>query len=110
MSHASLEIINTGDKNAWKHTNRLSLSGTSDKAIPKYLEMHPFIKELVFCLDNDEPGIEAANKLMKKYASDGFTAGIEYPIGKDFNDDLLIVTAQKRAEKRTLKRHYERGI
>jgi hypothetical protein len=110
MSHASFEIIGKGDKNAWKHNNRLSLSGTSDKAIPKYLEMHPFTKELVFCLDNDEPGIEAANKLMKKYADDSFTTSINYPIGKDFNVDLLAVTAQKRAEKRTLKHHYERGI
>jgi hypothetical protein len=47
---------------------------------------------------------------MKKYASDGFTTSIEYPIGKDYNDDLLAVTAQKRAEKSTLKHHYERGI
>jgi len=47
---------------------------------------------------------------MKKYASEGFTASIEYPIGKDFNDDLLAVTAQKRAEKRTLKHYFDRGI
>ena len=110
MSHASLEIINKGDNNAWKQQNRLSLSGISDKALSKYLEMHPFTKELVFCLDYDEPGIEAAEKLTKKYADDGFSTKIEQPTGKDFNDDLLAVTAQKRAEKSTKKHHNERDI
>lgn len=41
MSHASFET-------EWRRDNRLSLAGTSDTALPKYLEAHPQITELVF--------------------------------------------------------------
>ena len=36
----SLTIADTGDKNAWKQHSRLSLAGTSDTAIPFFLNQH----------------------------------------------------------------------
>lgn len=107
MSHATLEIISTGDKNAWTQQNRLSLSGTSDKAILKYLEMHPFTKELIFCLDNDDAGRSATTTMIRKYENMGCTAFDEPPRGKDLNEDLLAVKTQKRTEKSTHRRSFE---
>lgn len=96
MSHASLEIAATG---AWKRHSRLSLAGTSDIALPFFLNQHPAVKELVFCLDNDAPGREAAAILARKYADRGYTARIELPRGKDFNEDLQVLVRQIKAEK-----------
>jgi len=69
MSHASLENADTGDTGAWKRHNRLSLAGTSDTAIPFFLNQHKAVKELVFCLDNDPAGREATAIMARKYAA-----------------------------------------
>ena len=82
MSHASLE------KSAWKQHNRLSLAGTSDTAIPFFLNQHNYTKELVFCLDNDSAGREAAVNMARKYADKGYYTRLELPTRKDFNEDL----------------------
>jgi hypothetical protein len=86
MSHASLEKARTG---AWEQHNRLSLAGTSDTALIFFLNKHLFIKELVFCLDNDPAGLEAAATLTTKYADKSYTTRLELPKGKDYNVDLL---------------------
>jgi len=89
MSHASLANVETGDKTVWLRHSRLSLSGTSDTAIPFYLNQHKGIKGLVFCLDNDAAGRDAAATMVLKYAAKGYQTRIENPSGKDFNEDLL---------------------
>ena len=81
MSHATMEIIIKGDKSAYRSNNRLSLAGTSDIALPMYLEKHPFVKELVFCLDNDEAGRVASSAMSKKYAEKGYFVRVEPPLG-----------------------------
>jgi len=89
MSHASLINKETDNKAAWEQHSRLSLAGTADTALLKYLDMYPKTKELVFCLDNDTVGRDAAINLMRKYAEKGYFARVEPPEGKDFNVDLL---------------------
>ncbi len=88
MSHASLENAATGDTGAWKRHSRLSLAGTSDAAIPFFLNQHIEVRELVFCLDNDAPGHDAAVSLARKYAQAGLRTRLELPSGKDYNEDL----------------------
>jgi hypothetical protein len=110
MSHASLENVCTGDKDAWKRHGRLSLAGTSDAALPFFLNQHSEVRELVFCLDNDEPGREASVNLARKYAGKGYTALKEPPRGKDFNEDLQALTAQIRTEKRAKPPHRDVDI
>jgi len=97
MSHASLEKATTGE---WEQHNRLSLAGTTDTAIPFFLNRHRAVKELVFCLDNDQAGREATVIMARKYAEKGYMVLIEYPKGKDFNEDLQAHTAQLKAQKR----------
>jgi hypothetical protein len=92
MSHASLENAVTGDAGAWKQHSRLSLAGTSDTALPFFLNQHPDVTELVFCLDNDRAGREASVALVRKYIDKGFHARTELPNRKRFQrrfDNLL---------------------
>ena len=84
----------TGDTGAWKRQSRLSLAGTSDTAIPFFLNQHEADKDLVFCLDNDRAGCEAAVMIARKYAAMGYTALNEPPRGKDFNEDLQALSCQ----------------
>ena len=90
MSHASLE------KSTWKQYNRLSLAGTSDTAIPFFLNQHNYTKELVFCLDNDSAGREAAINMARKYAEEGYHTRLELPKGKDYNEDLITIISENQ--------------
>jgi DNA primase len=66
--------------------------------LPFFLNQHTAVRELVFCLDNDPPRREAAATMARKYAEKGYTAWIELPKGKDFNDDLQALRTQIQAE------------
>ncbi len=101
MSHASLANAENGDKTAWENDRRLSLSGTGDTALASYLNQYEPIRELVFCLDNDEPGRDAASNLAQKYAQIGYITRIQLPQGKDFNEDLQTYVKQIRIERHT---------
>lgn len=108
MSHACIENITVGDGNAWRQNNRLSLAGTSDTALPEYLKQHPQAKELVLCLDNDQPGRDAAIAIARKYAEQGYRTRIELPTAKDYNLDLknmLEKSKVQQAQKSTVKLH-----
>ena len=101
MSHASLENAITGNAEAWERHTRLSLSGITDTAIPFFLNKQKNIKELVFCLDNDTAGREAAVNMARKYSDRGYYTRLELPQGKDFNEDLQAHIQQIQALKRT---------
>jgi hypothetical protein len=101
MSHATLVNAAMNDTEAWKQHSRLSLAGTSDTAIPFFLNTHKEVKELVFCLDNDTAGREAAAVLARKYAYKGYMVLNELPQGKDFNVDLQALREQIQTRKRT---------
>jgi len=108
MSAATLYCIALCDMGAWRRRNCLSLAGTSDTALPKYLETHPHVKDLIFSLDNDAPGREAAERLMMKYSKEGFNTRISQPIDKDYSEDLQIMVREIQAEKARIKREYTR--
>lgn len=89
MSHATLTNLVTGNTNAWRNDNRLSLGGVTSLALDKYIELHHQTKELIFCLDNDTAGREAAVFMVRKYTDKGFCTRMELPESKDYNTDLL---------------------
>jgi DNA primase len=74
------------------------LSGTSDTALPFFLNQHKAVRELVFCLDNDPAGREAAVTLSCKYAEKGLFTRLELPKNKDFNEDLLVYKGETSPE------------
>lgn len=70
-------------------TSILALGMVSDGPLKKMLEEYTHIRKITFCLDNDQPGREAAKKLAEKYAQAGYETGIRSPpYGKDFNEFL----------------------
>ena len=97
MSHASLESSLTSRNDTWRDRNRLSLGGTSDTALSKYLEAYPSTYELILCLDNDPPGRAAASAITKRYRDLGYKSRISSPRGKDVNDDLLTLRAAEKS-------------
>jgi len=113
MSHANIESIITGSKEAWRRDNCLSLAGTSDTALPEYLKQHPQAKELVLCLDNDQPGRDATVSIARKYADKGYRTRIELPTAKDYNEDLKNILEKSKlqqAQKSAVKLHKEMAI
>ena len=106
MSHASIENYLPFDVDAWQDHHRLSLAGITDTAIPFFLNQHREVKELVFCLDNDPAGREAAVSMARKYADKGYHTRLELPQGKEFNEDLCKPVQAEKA----VKRRYERSI
>lgn len=90
LSKATLNKLH-GEENS-EHI--ISLGGVSDKAIDKFLETNNKIKVINVCLDNDEAGRTAGEKIREKYTQLGFTVLESYPKEKDYNLEL-----QKAVEK-----------
>lgn len=96
MSHATLSAMHGLD---WSEDHRVSEGCLSDKALERYLKLHPEITEIVFCYDNDidgklpdgtphNHGQEKANEMTQKYGNLGYEVMIQTPKSKDFNADL----------------------
>ena len=87
LSHATLYKIQNKD---WQKDCRVSLGGTSEKALNRLLSENKSITLIEFCLDNDEAGIKTSSKLSEMYLKQGYTVKISPPKYKDYNEDLLI--------------------
>ena len=89
----------------WRKANTLSLGGVGKKdqqlppALSRYLKDAPHITRIVLCLDNDEPGREAAAVL--KGLLGGYEVIDRPPArGKDYNDLLRYRRDAQRGEAR----------
>ena len=89
----------------WRKANTLSLGGVGKKdqqlppALSRYLKDAPHITRIVLCLDNDEPGREAAAAL--KGLLGGYEVIDRPPArGKDYNDLLRYRRDAQRGEAR----------
>lgn len=97
LSHATLTLekskgMGLADyKESWKKYTRLALGGVSDVALERYIKTNPDLKEISFCLDNDEAGQKNANQYKEKYEKLGYKVNI-YAVpqgyGKDYNEFL----------------------
>jgi len=73
--------------------HRLSLSGTTSIALTSFLERHPEIDHIYLCLDNDQAGQDASNRIVKELLNDNRFTNKKVtvappPIGKDYGDTL----------------------
>lgn len=66
-------------------------SVTKDHAIYCHLKNNPLIRSVVLALDNDEPGINATNRIIEKIAADFPNIMVEVLVSKnkDINEDLI---------------------
>lgn len=57
----------------------------------RVVELPDFVRDVVICADNDEPGLKAAIAAAQRFRREGRTVRIEKPANvKDFNDLLLM--------------------
>lgn len=101
LSHATLNIEKAKGmhrdnwQTSWLNHSRLALGGTADNALRRYLEVHPRIKTISFCLDNDNAGKTASEKYRQLYADKGYKVNVYYVpegYGKDYNEYLCKFT------------------
>lgn len=71
--------------------NMIALGMLGDAPLKTFLQEHGNIHSIQFCLDNDEPGRKAADKLTAEYKQMGYeTNQVSAPIQyKDFNEWLV---------------------
>lgn len=100
LSHATIYKLKGLD---WKNQYRLSLGGLSEKGLDRFLGENTEIKNITFCLDNDEPGIEANRKLIQKYKGKRYKTNTYNIIEKDINNELIKF-------KKRLSRKYEQEM
>ena len=99
LSHATLYKLEGLD---WQRDSRISLSGVSDLALERFLNIHPDIRKIHLCLDNDKAGKESiygvfdkekgeyiSQGLLKKYEEKGYEVFVDLPVLKDYNKDLI---------------------
>ena len=98
MSHATLCKLHGID---WQEDHRVAEGCLSDKALSRYLKLHPEVDEIVFCYDNDTDGKDArgqphnhgqvqAEQSAETFAKAGYKVYIQTPQEKDFNEDLIV--------------------
>ena len=90
---AAIDLMSYMDTYRDFETNKLALGMLSDAPLMTFLKEHPHIRTIRFCLDNDEPGREAANQLCLKYKELGYQV-IDSPpptFYKDYNEWIVAV-------------------
>ena len=86
LSHATIKDLQGKD---WQLDHRLSLGGLAPLALQQYLKDYPDIRQIVLCLDRDEPGRQASLSFSEKLQHDGYEVIDDPPpSGKDYNDYL----------------------
>lgn len=81
----AIDLMSYADIYSDFHSNKLTLGMLADAPLVTFLQEHPQIQSIKFCLDNDEPGRKAAEKLMDKYYGLGYEVD-DCPPPKDYKD------------------------
>ena len=73
----------------WQNYSYATLCSVADHTLFRLLEDNPHIRKVVLCLDNDEAGRQATERIAAKLTERGYTdVGILLSQYKDFNEDL----------------------
>ena len=73
----------------WQEHSYVALCGTGGQAIHWMLKQNTGLRDVVLCLDHDEPGQTAAKRIQEELQGAGYHSGILLPVHKDWNDDLV---------------------
>ena len=76
----------------WKQHNYAAACSVADKVLFECLKNNPQIKNVYLCLDNDEPGQKANQRISDKLKEihPEISAQILIPFNKDWNEDRLM--------------------
>ena len=88
---AAIDLMSYMDIHDDYETNKLALGMLSDAPLKTFLEEHPKVGLIRFCLDNDAPGRDATAQLTEKYYGLGYDVeDCPPPKGyKDYNEWLV---------------------
>ena len=79
----------------WQEHSYVALCGVSGHALLWMLEQIPALQQVTLCLDNDEAGIKASQRLTETLQVKGYgQVGVLLPQGKDWNNDLVAQQSQ----------------
>ena len=82
---AAIDLMSYVEIRGDYETNKLALGMLSDAPLSTFLDEHPNISRISFCLDNDGPGREATEALLEKYYGLGYEVE-DCPPPKQFKD------------------------
>lgn len=77
------------NKDGWRSHSYAACCGVGDRVLFQMLKDNPGIRSVFLCLDNDEAGEKANNRISEKLHQQGIQTEILVPIRKDWNEDLL---------------------
>ena len=73
----------------WQAHSYVALCGVGSQALMKMLKLNPHLKEVALCLDNDEAGQKASERLKNQLTESGYLCSRLISQSKDWNDDLI---------------------
>ena len=76
-------------KDNWRSHSYAACCGVGDRVLFQMLRDNPNIQIVCLCLDNDEAGQAANNRIAEKLRTQGIQTEILVPTHKDWNEDLL---------------------
>ena len=72
----------------WKQHSYVALCGVGGQAMLWMLEQYTQLQQISLCLDNDEAGHKASERLETQLSEKGYASERILSQGKDWNDDL----------------------
>ena len=83
------------NKNRWQRHSYAACCGVADHVLWQMMKDNPHIEYVYLCLDNDEPGQQAAERIIGKLVEKGIPSEILTPTLKDWNEDLLFTEQEE---------------
>lgn len=77
------------NKDGWRDHSYAAACGVSDQVLWQLLSDQPQIDTVFLCMDNDDGGRKAVQRIMPKLQEKGIHTEILVPTHKDWNEDLL---------------------
>ena len=77
------------NKANWQDHSYAAACGVSDHVLWQMLKENPNLNHVCFCLDNDEAGQAANQRIAAKLNAHGITTEVLIPTHKDWNEDIL---------------------
>lgn len=81
----AIDLLSYADLYGSFDINMVALGMLSDEPLNTILKEHPNITKIRVCLDNDEPGREAAKRIVNKYRMLGYEV-LDFPPREEFKD------------------------
>lgn len=85
-----LSFISMYQKN-WKQHSYVTLCSVADRALFQALADNSSLRNVVLCLDNDETGQFATERITNKLTAQGYSAAVLLSQNKDWNEDLKAI-------------------